>query len=317
MTSGSPRGVDESLAKGLRALSGPGGSELLVAYDPSIVSLDENPERTSRVDSPFASAFILAAVSGRLASRAAAVAPPHVGRLLATREGSGLWRFAQEWSWPVPPDADDSACALAALRLWNVQGVDLQATLDRLLTNRDAAGRLRTWFFAADEPGRRELEHEVDAAVNANILYAAALLGRELPEDAAFVARTVLDQGLAEGCRSYYPNPLVFCYFLARWLQLAGGFPELRSAVARFCLDRCEACRDALDGALLITCLRRLAPSRPAPLPALAGVLLGAQRSDGLWPALAFCGDPRGKVYGSAQVTTALCVEALGELAVG
>jgi hypothetical protein len=253
---------------------------------------------------------------------------------------SGTWSFYTKWS-PyfsmVPADTDDTACISFFLR---EMGVDFPDNRAMLLDNRHRNGLFYTWFTFRFQRSHhtgywklvlREFKrpykmllfwrkgeaakNDVDTVVNANILY---YLGRE------WFTRPIIGHLLRiiaenrEGdCDKWYRNPLVVYYVIAR--NYARGIRELRPAA--------EAIRQRLlrmakpdgrignlpaDTALALTTLLWFGCRNPE-TDAAAAYILSCQNSNGSWArqAMAWAGPSTTIGWGSEEVSTAFCLEAL------
>lgn len=231
-----------------------------------------------------------------------------IGSFLARgREHSGAWRFWTPKTFrPVDADTDMTACAAAALRS---VGVPVPATTaEVLLASRDAGGRFLTWVRPPAAP------NDVCAVVNANVLW---YLG-ERPETEPAI-RWLLDLSGESGTTiplGYYDTPVFFHHAVSR--AAFDGTPSLRPAKDRTLgylstLRRPDgAYGNPLETALTI-CTRVNFGERDS---AAVQWLLGQQETDGSWPAAAFWNGPeqpapRSLWWGSAELTTAVALEAL------
>lgn len=297
--------MEGALSRGVEALAGLDASELEYRSGADV----------SRCRSPFAAAVAASALAEVPEGRS--LARPLLIYLRRTAEPPGLWHFSRRDFPDLPLDADDTACALAALFLHGDRDVAFGPALEVIQRFARGDGPCRTWLTAGDPRNLPGGENDVDVVVNANVLYCAALAGRSLAGAAAFVAAWVASHGIE--CRrasAYYPSPFAFAYFLARWL---GACPQARgtglaSIVTAACSHRLrQVGEDPLAGALALNALLDLAPRRQAVRP-LAAMVLAHQGEGGLWPQRTFFLGPHGMTFGSAALTTALALEALAKL---
>jgi hypothetical protein len=111
----------------------------------------------------------------------------------------------------------------------------------------------------------------------------------------------------------YYPDPLTFYYFVSR--AFAAGCEGLtrarREIVARADARASASLTSALDTALVALTLLNFGERGPAVERAIDR-LTTEQRPEGSWPCEAFYVGGI-ECYGSAQLTTALCVAALSQ----
>lgn len=262
--------------------------------------------------------------------------------LLGEMDRHELWRH---WSREnprhreLPPDLDDTSCAAAFL---SKRGVALGSNRELMLANRDRDGLFFTWITPRLRwtPRRHrkvalaQLRHiptlymfftrtaaapyDVDAAVNANCLfYLGEFDGRDRIENHLV---ELLRAGRETSCDKWYDNPFIIWYFFSR--ALTG--PAFAETAAAIIAERLAEARpaNALEVALAIC--GRLNCGRPVPAGLLAS-LLAAQTPSGGWPLAAFYSGGRAKLgdgsfaqtrpdmtrWGSEELTTGLCVEAL------
>jgi hypothetical protein len=222
--------------------------------------------------------------------------------LLAERNDDGSWSYEGRATRRVPPDLDDTACAVAAL-LCLGEGPGL--SFYRLLWENEAApgGPYYTW--AGVNGGAHLLARQVDALVNANVVLAAARAGQQLPGAVAYLLDvTQSDLG---GASDYCLTPHLLVYALARACA-DGPAPELAPAV-RAGVAALGPCDDAFRLACRANGLLVLG-EREAALPDL-GALLAAQLPDGAWPLAAAYADYPPHHAGSPALTTAIAIDAL------
>ncbi|MBM3501405.1 MAG: hypothetical protein FJX74_22350 [Armatimonadetes bacterium] len=239
--------------------------------------------------------------------------------LLAERDDAGLWRY---WSSRSPerivPDVDDTSCAAHLLERFRPESAGADARM-AVLRNRDSRGRFLTWFRP---PGEM---NDVDAVVNAN---ACLLLGDD-PGTAAAVAWLIdiVRQRREASSYWYYLDDLALYYAVTRaWREAkVAALWACRSAiVSRTLLRRGPdgSFGDELATGLALCILQGWGGMDRQALSVSAGCLLRSQRSDGSWPARAYYAgptapSPRSVWWGSPEITTAICIEALAGLASG
>lgn len=250
----------------------------------------------------------------------------------------GLWRFwtaSHPGSPGIPPDTDDTACITHLLRRLGMPVPDSRGCL---LANRDRHGRFRTWILP--RPGhllrprswpmlrhaRRNRDRialffrsgpepppadGVDVVVNANALLLFGD-GAAAAPIVAWIAR-VLDEGDAASRDRWYQSDLALFYAVSRGVEhgvksLASLAERVVAAASRIDVGTLHP----LDTALLLCVLATLG-GPPASIDVVARSLVDSQREDGSWPARVFYYSGFGKdlSWGSAELTTAFCVEAL------
>jgi hypothetical protein len=265
--------------------------------------------------SPFATTFVIQSLALLPSEGLEETLARALDFLVQEQDGEGLWRYWTRRS-PrrslVPPDLDDTSCASWVLSQHGCRFRDNRAAV---AANRDAEGRFLTWL------GPNEEENDVDGVVNANVvLYLGAC-----PESAAacdYLARLVAAP-LFEPGSWYYPDPLALCHAVSRaaWhgvtaLRACRG--HLLQAVVERCLDGGggpEPLAAALAATTLLNC-----EAGGALLESQIEVILASQEADGSWPRAAFYSGPRPPLprsawFGSEELTTALCLEAVARYA--
>jgi hypothetical protein len=165
----------------------------------------------------------------------------------------------------------------------------------------------QTPFFSAGQACR----HDVDAVVNANAV-------RLLWKDSSLISHSVtwlqkvLESGEAEKADRYYQSSHALCYAIARGAR-AGipSFREMGGLVMRSVLSQVEDVK-AQKSALSLLALSIWQPEHPH-LASMADFLISSQQEVGSWPGEAYYygGWNRVLQWGSPELTTAFCVEAL------
>jgi Prenyltransferase and squalene oxidase repeat len=235
----------------------------------------------------FSTAYIMLGAGGLLPSDNIARA---VGFIRGQRRADGLWEY--DPAIRIPPDADSTACSLAALALHG-DGSDLPGGADLLRSYwRADEGPFRTWKAA----GIWSLPERDDAVVNCNVLLALRLLGSSATTAEEAAVRELLNR--SNGHSRYYCAPATIAHAAHRagWKQ--NGLPS--SAMA------------SPKTSDLIGCVQWLCAMPKSDAALIAGVLC-AQRADGswpLWPWVTGAGNPK-PFWGCPAITTALAVEAL------
>jgi hypothetical protein len=234
----------------------------------------------------------------------------------------GIWKYSPDYGGGFPPDLDDTAMASLALRR---AGRPVPDNTHAFLANRNRDGLFFTWlsprlrwlrdprmwliaaarwrhpfvhYRAFRVAGARE--HDLDAVVNANVLY---YLGRTAATEPVipFLLR-VLRDGAETTCDKWYDSPLAVWYFLSRALRHAGVdarvllLERLQSRPAATPLEH------AFAACVLLDC--------DAPADAHIATIVETQLDGGGWPGAAVYGD-EWDARGSESLTTAFCLEAL------
>ena len=281
--------------------------------------------------SPFVTSFVVHSIGF--------VGGPHVQEmtakaldfLLEEMEGPGLWRY---WSSRnqrhglLPPDLDDTCCISFILKRNHRR---LPSNRDIILANRNNEGVFYTWLVPrstspsrlADDNGyvvNREAYllvalsggmNDIDCVVNAN-----ALLYLGDNEDTRGAIDYLVDIVLNEkedGCSDFYPDRLSLYYMLSR--AYCNGILSLESVRVPV-TDRVVQTQDR-DGsfgnellAALAVCTLLNFDNWTSAMYRAVDHILQAQREDGSWSRIPMFLGPA-PYYGSEDLTTALCVEAL------
>jgi hypothetical protein len=250
----------------------------------------------------------------------------------------GLWRFwsnSHPGSPGMPPDTDDTACVAHLLKRLKFELPDSRPLLK---ANRNRNGLFYTWvlpraphlrhregwmlawlafknrkrmavFFSSgrDVP----LRSDVDAVVNAN-----ALLECNEPEVIHPVCKwlaEVFENGSAETSDRWYQSEVSLLYALMR-IKEAGV--EISDRLHRLAAARVDECvceqRHALECGQLLSVACNFRPGTNLGLKCTAAILK-TQAHDGSWPARAhyYGGKGRARAWGSNELTTGFCIEAL------
>jgi hypothetical protein len=321
--------IEQAISNGLDFLA---RNQLPYGELKTCASSDPKMEAECRFDSsPFATSLVLYALSFVDDPRVAVMTARALDFLAAEMEGSGLWRY---WSSrnlrhrQLPPDLDDICCISHCLKK---QGRPLPANREIILANRNEAGAFYTWLVPRTTAppemsqainrlvGAETLLaillagtiNDVDCAVNANVLLYLGQ-GEETRGAVEYLIGVVLDDREKE-CNHFYPGPLAFYYMLSRaCFNGVSALAAIRTPVLDKLLPLQESdgsFGDALPTALAACTLLNFDHRAPA-LHRAVEHLLVAQGQDGSWPRLPFFLGPA-PYYGSEELTTALCVEAL------
>lgn len=258
--------------------------------------------------------------------------------------GPGLWRYwNRDATWEgrrilgfIPADLDDTASHSWLLRK---HGTAFPDNRHLLLHNRDGRGLFFTWFVpraraTADLRYWRAVLGEVtlarmtvfwktteagysdvDAVVNANVLL---YLG-ERPETRPVVEwlGRIVDEGREAESDKWYRDLFTFHYALSRCHHAGiGGFgrlgPTIRDRLAAAARADGGVGEHPMHAALAVNSMLNLGMDDPFLARAL-GHLLETQADDGGWPSAPYYhGGPQKSVsWGSRELTTGLCLEAL------
>jgi Prenyltransferase and squalene oxidase repeat len=331
----------QAIERGLRFLARrqlpDGGFSLRYGFDVA------SPETVADDHALFGTALIAGSLSACRLEAAEPILDRAVARLVAVMEPGGVWRHwapEERRHHVVAPDVDDTACISVLLR---DRGIPFPDNRDLLLANRDPGGRFYTWMVARWPPPRsarlawiavkrwrhprlaRELwtttpadPPDVDGVVNANVLH---YLG-DGPHAAPVVEWLVglFRRREDHACDKWYRGSCTFAWAVARAARAGvAGLDAIREEMcARLVASQAPDGRigdGPLDTALAVCALSHWG-ARPDEAAAACAYLESVQAPDGSWPAEAmyFAGprlDPPLPRWGSGELTTGFCVEAL------
>ena len=253
--------------------------------------------------------------------------------LRSEMDPGGLWRY---WTRKnpkrgiIPPDLDDTSCISYLLRS---QGVSIPSNGWLFYDSRDKRGAFYTWLYKADSPRKwllylktggkaftytKELWQwtkgdDVCAVVNANVL---TYLGEtEGTRKAIDYLLGIFRDGTEDKEIVFYAHPMSLYYFASR--ALSKGVKALmpaKSAMLQRILSQQRpdgSFGDELLTGLAVCALMNL-EERPERLDQAVQYLLSTQRDDGSWKRIPmYGGPPTPTTFGSADLTTGICLEAL------
>lgn len=236
-----------------------------------------------------------------------------------------------------PPDVDNTACASKVLQELNK---GFQPNEKMLLANRNKSGLFYTWFtfrpslvpikdfwllnlralkrpisyllfWRNTEAGR----YDIDAAVNANVLFYLGWNEKTAPIVPYLL--DIIDREKEGDCDLWYRNPFIIYYFISR--NYKAGIQQLEPAKEKMIERVLKTAQNngafgdgVLDTALGIITLSNCGYYSPV-LEAAVQYLISQQQSSGGWIRWAvYYGGPKKQLcYGSEEMTTGFCLEAL------
>ncbi|MDA2926463.1 terpene cyclase/mutase family protein [Acidobacteria bacterium AH-259-G07] len=222
-------------------------------------------------------------------------------------EAPGVWRFWTSTSGKrIPPDLDVTCCASFVLKkchphiLW---GSNLKA----ILSNRNEEGLFYTWMMA------RKDQNDVDSVVNANVLLYLGEREETKPAMRYLNHSVLTDQ--VEKTLHYYVDDFSLYYAMSRaFFNGTTGLKESAEALITKLSKRQRgngSFGNELQTAMAICSMLNLGCIQGDRLDMAVRWLLKQQGDGGAWPRLPFFKDPLHYYYGSEEITTAFCVEAL------
>ena len=270
-----------------------------------------------RLDSsPSVAAFVAHAARFVADPRVTEIRRRVVDFLAGEMQGPGLWSFwTKRVARSIAPDVDDTAWVSYELRSHHPH-ILFGSNVPALLANRDAEGRFLTFFRPAGAA------NDVDSVVNASALF---YLG-ERPETRAactFLNDVILNDR-ETGSYAYYANHLALYYAVSR-ARFVGvtGLDRSRVAIVDKVLARQGhdgGFGDELATAFAVCALMNLGYDGAPVLARAIEALVDRQDEGGAWPASAVFAGPEPPAppsiwWGSAEFTTAICLEALARYA--
>lgn len=231
------------------------------------------------------------------------------------QEVTGAWCYEGRDQSRIAPDLDDTVCATAAL-LKMGQRPDL--SFYQLLWQNEAAPGGPYYTLVGRYNDMPDYPHakQVNAHINANILFCAGLLNLSLPGTLSYL-QEMAHQDDYRACNFYYIAPHFFIYALSRAyadggvVTLAGVMPVVQTYILQK-LAPPQTERVALYLACAALGLLHSGASLDQVEPYLTA-LLTHQQADGSWPRWAAHSGYRPNYDGSPALTTALALEALGK----
>ena len=296
-------------------------------------SPEESMEETCFFDSsPFVTSFVLYSISFVDDARVREIASKALDFFLGEVEGPGLWSY---WSSRnpryklLPPDLDDTCCISYVLRQNHRL---LPSNAEIILANRNRDGQFHTWLIPRPTFGS-ELVEEINRVVNPSALLALLLSGIVDDVDGVVNANVLLYLGENENtmkaidylvdivlnetegnCSRFYINRHSFYYMLSRaYFNGVLSLAKTKDSVISRIIPMQD--NDGAFGNELLTALAACSSlnfgSRIPVLSKAIRYLLRTQKEDGSWRRLPMFLGPA-PYYGSEELTTAFCVEALG-----
>ncbi|NTU46490.1 hypothetical protein HGA88_02595 [Candidatus Roizmanbacteria bacterium] len=209
--------------------------------------------------------------------------------------------------YPFPDDLDDIFCALAALKKHSPEAISpkVLAKVVQLLTEQEVkvGGPYKTWVapHSTDKTWQ-----DIDTAVNANIAFFLAGEGITLPRVVRFID-SFITKGVFDS--PYYYGEMPVLYFISRCYN-----GKKMNILNTYLKNMKQEQRDPLFTALRITALLKTGED-PSQLESdIEYLLLTDKNGDwGVYPFVVEVLPGKGKLYsGSSALTTAFCIEALG-----
>lgn len=228
------------------------------------------------------------------------------------------------WSWnywkkdskeskgmPYPDDLDDTCCAMAALIKNSPKAIPVKAIANvvNLLAFCESkeGGPYYTWITPPDaDKGWKD----IDLAVNSNIAFFLSLQEVTLPSLVALTEKAITSKKYIS---PYYHSPYVVIYFISRWYK-----GRKKNKIISYLLKKKlknHSWGNPLETALAVSALINLGYRKESVEESIASIL--NNRVNGKWGAYPFVVEKikrKQKYYsGSAELTTAFCLEAISK----
>jgi hypothetical protein len=250
-------------------------------------------------DSPYVSAFILRAIKLAGAKNNDILVKQNIKYLLENMESFGVWKFSKEMFSQLPPDIDDTVCALTALKTYNIK-IDYNQISKKLLNYRESKTFFYTWIINQETLKTTGKQNDIDIVVNVNALIFYNMLNKKLPSTYKFITSFVNKYGLEPKKLSlYYKEPVIFAYFLAKTINTKQNhnLNNLKLKIQTEAQKTLTSTIDPLKISLATSTLLDLKTKFNTP--ATINTLLKQQNQDGSWNQAVFFEDPAKSYYGS------------------
>ena len=253
--------------------------------------------------------------------------------LISEMDPGGLWRY---WTRKnpkrsiIPPDSDDTACVSALLK---DHGISIPDNHWLFYESRDKRGAFLTWLYKADSLRKKWLSfktrgkaftfteelwqwtkgEDVCAVVNANCLM---YLGEnESTRKSIDYLLGMLKDGTEEKEIVFYAHRMSLYYFASRaYFTGVRGLEPAKAVMMERILAHQQS--DGSFGDELLTglgiCALMNLGVKPETLTKSIAYLVATQQTDGSWKRIPmYGGPPTPTTFGSADLTTGICLEAL------
>jgi hypothetical protein len=299
-------------------------------------SLIDNPEGDCHFDSSlFVTSLVVYALSFRANLKIQVIQDKALDFLAEQMESAGVWRY---WSSKnsmrrfIPPDLDDTCCISFVLKKYRTA----PANHHLILANRNQKGLFYTWmlprlpllfgfplfwltsflampFYLVLFRTTEARMDNIDCGVNANvILYLGET--KETKKVVDYLSDIIIS-GQERERDSWYLSSLPHYYFLSRAYfngvrRLEVVRPKILANLEQLLENGAD--NNPLDTALAICTLLNFGQVTPT-LRSAISFLIKRQETDGDWARIPFYfGGPKGIYgFGSSELTTAFCIEAL------
>jgi hypothetical protein len=265
---------------------------------------------TSFDSSVFVTTFVLYSIARIDCPRKTTMTKKGISFLIEEMSGPGLFQYyTSKNTNSIGFDLDDTACASVVLQ----QSHPLVAgghNVEYFLENRNEAGLFNTWV------GDTDPENEVDSVVNANVVLYLGDRG-ETRSACRYLIDTIQSGREGDSYR-YYLDDMTLYYAVSRaYAHGTSSLDGAREAIIDKTLQLSKddgSFGDELVTACAVCSLANLGYDGVTRLRAAARYLEEQQSANGSWRRVTMFCQP-GRYYGSEELTTAICLDALTHVA--
>jgi hypothetical protein len=265
---------------------------------------------TSFDSSVFVTTFVLYSIARIDCPRKTTMTKKGISFLIEEMSGPGLFQYyTSKNTNSIGFDLDDTACASVVLQ----QSHPLVAgghNVEYFLENRNEAGLFNTWV------GDTDPENDVDSVVNANVVLYLGDRG-ETRSACRYLIDTIQSGREGDSYR-YYLDDMTLYYAVSRaYAHGTSSLDGAREAIIDKTLQLSKddgSFGDELVTACAVCSLANLGYDGVTRLRAAARYLEEQQSANGSWRRVTMFCQP-GRYYGSEELTTAICLDALTHVA--
>lgn len=223
--------------------------------------------------------------------------------------GYGLFQYySSRNSRNLAFDLDDTSCASFSLRN-DHPFIQLRYNISYIINNRNKDGLFYTWL------GIPEDKNDVDSIVNANVICYLGLC-QETEDSIAWLTDTILKGKEKESYHFYLDNLFLYYAISRAYFNGVTLLYNTRKTIIERVLERQSidgSFGDYLMTAIAMSTLQNFEYDNRYVLEKAGEYLISRQFEDGSWSRIALFVGPD-SFYGSEELTTALCLEALARL---
>lgn len=265
---------------------------------------------TSFDSSVFVTTFVLYSIARIDSPCVATMTNKAISFLAGEMRGPGLFQYyTSKNTNSIGYDLDDTACASVALQQGRPPVVGGH-NVERVIENRNEADLFYTWV------GGAAVENDVDSVVNANVVF--YLGDRDETRSACRYLIDTIESSRESDSYHHYLDDMTLYYAVSRaYAHGTSSLSGAREAIIEKVLELSKddgSFGDALATACAVCSLANFEYDGITRLRDAARYLEENQSANGSWHRVAMFFQP-GRYYGSEELTTALCLEALTRVA--